>query len=479
MKRWTIALLVAALLATAWSAALGEADYMGAPLADFTVETVDGDGFTLSKALETHDMVLINLWATWCPPCEKEFPYLEEAYEAYSDRVAVVALSIEPSDTPEKLREYADSHGMTFPVGSDAQTGLANHFGVMSIPTSVVVDRFGNVALVEAGMQDSAAKFEALFDWFLRDDYTETEVLHGFPEVLPKAERLSDERLGVAANAEGSDIPFSNPEDAVTWPMAVVETDGRVALASTNAGVEGSDCAVRAKVTASAGDALAFDFKISAQVALDRLYVSVDGEVVKSFSGEHEWTTWAIPLEAGEHEVAFGYEKGYYFSAGEDCAWIDDVRVASGDEAAALLATLPEYPVADAFEASISDGTQVAFDDPSGVVATFHADGGWIVGDAAAIQITLTAAQDPETAFLETEQGLLRLSDALSGDGEAYVLTVPVPETFTVVYAYPGADDEALSNVRGLILLNGEEGANAFEAYVEGYGYELDWRYAE
>ena len=180
MKKLLVMALAVAMLATACAAGLAE-DILGGPLEDFTVETIDGGTFSLSGALEDHDMVLINLWASWCPPCEMEFPYLQQAYEKYSDRVAVVALSIEPKDTPEVLTEYAESHGMTFPVGSDSDLVLAETFKVMYIPTSVVVDRFGNVAFLDAGAQTSADAFEALFDYFLDDNYTQTAVLDGFP----------------------------------------------------------------------------------------------------------------------------------------------------------------------------------------------------------------------------------------------------------------------------------------------------------
>ena len=75
-------------------------------LEDFTVRCCDGTDFTLSKALEDHELVLINLWATWCGPCRREFPFLQEAWSQNSDKVAVIALSVEPDDTDEVLRDF-------------------------------------------------------------------------------------------------------------------------------------------------------------------------------------------------------------------------------------------------------------------------------------------------------------------------------------------------------------------------------------
>ena len=147
-------------------------DYMEKPLMDFTALTIDGGSFTLSEALQEKDLVIINLWATWCPPCAMEFPYLQTAYEQYKDQVAVIALSLDPSDTPEMLKAYAEEKGLTFPVGSDSGIGLADYFQVMYIPTTVAVDRYGRVVLAEAGAQPSVKAFTAMFDTFLGEDYT-------------------------------------------------------------------------------------------------------------------------------------------------------------------------------------------------------------------------------------------------------------------------------------------------------------------
>ena len=383
------------------------------------------------------------------------------------------------------LTEYAEAHGLTFAIGNDGDTGLANKFGVMTIPTTIVVDRFGNVALAETGAQTSAAAFEGLFRYFLDDGYTETTVLNGFPEPVPTVDGATEAALDAAANADGGGIAFRNSGDYRVWPMVPADVDGRTALVSTNAGVAGSDCAVCATITAQAGGALAFDFKTSAQVAFDGLYVTVDGAVVKRFTGTHDWTTWAIPLDEGAHEIALGYKKSAYDeAAGADRGWIDDVRVVSGDAAAAaaLLAAMPVYPVSDDFTITVDGATPVELDDPTGVIAnSFRNPGAWICGDTADIRITLTADIDPESAFVSTEKGgWTRLTDLLDADRSGYGMSVPVGDTFTLVYAYPDIDDDALDDPvtpKSALLFNGEAGADAFVDYVKGYGYDAGWRY--
>ena len=121
MKKLLTALLALALCLTGTVLAGAEEDLhiyqLGETIEDFTVTALGGQTVTLSELLKEKDMVLLNLWATWCGPCEAEFPAMEAAYEQYQDKVAVVALSTEPEDTEEILAEYAASHGMTFAVG--------------------------------------------------------------------------------------------------------------------------------------------------------------------------------------------------------------------------------------------------------------------------------------------------------------------------------------------------------------------------
>ena len=211
MKKWILILMALCMMAAGWAVAEGaEPEYLGKPLADFTVETIDGGSFTLSEALKEKDLVVINLWATWCPPCEMEFPYLQKAYEQYQDRVALIALSTDPSDTTEKLTKYAEEHGLTFPIGNDSGVGLSDAFNVTGIPTTVAVDRFGNAALAESGAQISTQAFTAMFDFFLSEDYTETRTLDEFPKPdYPYAEQ-TELKL---TNAEAREIIFEQTKE--------------------------------------------------------------------------------------------------------------------------------------------------------------------------------------------------------------------------------------------------------------------------
>lgn len=136
-------------------------------LPDFTVETADGGSFTLSRALEEKGTALINLWATWCGYCTVEFPYLQEAYAQHQNDAAVICLSVEPQDTPEAIRAYAETNGLTLPMGSAVGTGL-ERYANEGVPVTITVDRNRYITAMHLGALTSAESFTEL----LRTDGT-------------------------------------------------------------------------------------------------------------------------------------------------------------------------------------------------------------------------------------------------------------------------------------------------------------------
>ena len=115
---------------------------LGDTMEDFTAQLCDGTQVSLSGLLSEKKAVFLNFWASWCGPCEMEFPYMQQAYDQMSQDIAVVALSIEPTDTCEVIQQFKEDNGLTtLPMGQDP--GIADRFGVAAIPTSVMVDRNG------------------------------------------------------------------------------------------------------------------------------------------------------------------------------------------------------------------------------------------------------------------------------------------------------------------------------------------------
>ncbi|MCR5011399.1 MAG: redoxin family protein [Lachnospiraceae bacterium] len=166
MKKLMIVSLVLSLILCSPGALASPEDMNGQVLPDFSIETINGSVFTLSESLKTHDLVLINFWATWCGPCCMEFPFLETAWEMYSDRVDVIALSIEETDSFDVLRDFASNYGLNFMIGRD-DLGLFNNMDGNAIPTTLIVDKNRRIVAVEIGCKSSSDEFTNLFDELL------------------------------------------------------------------------------------------------------------------------------------------------------------------------------------------------------------------------------------------------------------------------------------------------------------------------
>ena len=451
---------------------------MGDKIEDFTVTTFDGKTVTLSEVLKEKDMVLINIWATWCGPCRNEFPFMEEAYKQYQDKVEIIALSCEPTDTDDVLAEFVAELGMTFNVAQDT-VGMADKFDVSAIPTSVVVDRNGTICFWEAGSLPDVGSFTRLFDVFVAEDYTESVMLDAIPLMKPNVAAAAEADLAAALDVANA----ANPADESTWPMVVTEKDGRTVVASTNATYGSSEAMVSTAVAAKAGDAIVVTFKTSTETACDLLNIAINGEVVKVFGGEHDWMTYAIPVEAdGDYTVALSYVKDMMAEAGEDCVWVDSVAVVSGDDAAAALAANPAYPVTEEVTLNVTnpEAKEIVIGDPDGILASAFGDAKYYIinGDAASFSATLPADVDPEGAFFYSyyDGSTTGVTQGMTADGYAITKGVDALETTGYTYAYLALylDPNGSQMVMAVYFMN-EENVNQF---VTNNGLGA-WNYAD
>jgi cytochrome c biogenesis protein CcmG, thiol:disulfide interchange protein DsbE len=95
--------------------------------------------------------VIINFWATWCPPCRVEMPELQAAYEAYQDE-GLVILAVDFQESPETVsRFFYDQMGLTFTPLLDENGRIAQQYGVANFPTTYFVGPEGNVTAVHRG----------------------------------------------------------------------------------------------------------------------------------------------------------------------------------------------------------------------------------------------------------------------------------------------------------------------------------------
>ena len=127
---------------------------------DFEIETFDGDTVKLSDF--EGKVVVLNFWASWCPPCRWEMPFFEEMSQEYKDQ-DVVFLGVAISDTLENARGFAESTGVTYPIGLDATSEIARDYKVVSLPTTFFIGKDGNVE-----RRLSSAANEGVLKVFLR-----------------------------------------------------------------------------------------------------------------------------------------------------------------------------------------------------------------------------------------------------------------------------------------------------------------------
>ncbi|MFP4179411.1 MAG: peroxiredoxin family protein [Spirochaetaceae bacterium] len=122
---------------------------------DFTLKDLSGNTVTLSE-LEGK-VVLLNLWATWCPPCKEEMPSMEELYrELPRDEFTILAVAAPnaPRESLEQIESLIDEKEYTFPVLLDEDMQVNQTYGTGSIPTSWIIDTDGMLAARLVGAVD-------------------------------------------------------------------------------------------------------------------------------------------------------------------------------------------------------------------------------------------------------------------------------------------------------------------------------------
>jgi thiol-disulfide isomerase/thioredoxin len=115
---------------------------------ELTLTDLSGKSVSLNDYLGS--VVLVNLWATWCPPCREEMPTLQTFYENHkSDGFVLVAINQE--ETREVVEPFVQEFGLTFPIWMDLNYQAEQEFNTESLPSSFVIDRTGKVRLMWFG----------------------------------------------------------------------------------------------------------------------------------------------------------------------------------------------------------------------------------------------------------------------------------------------------------------------------------------
>jgi len=118
---------------------------------DFTLESLDGRKVALSSF--KGKLVFLSFWATWCPPCRKEMPELQAAYEKLKTRGFVI-VAVDLAEKKSTAADFIKKAGYTFPVLLDTDGRVGSAYGASSIPTNYIIDRGGKILARKVGLLD-------------------------------------------------------------------------------------------------------------------------------------------------------------------------------------------------------------------------------------------------------------------------------------------------------------------------------------
>ncbi len=121
----------------------GPAALAGKPASSFQSE--DLSGHPMSLATFRGHVVVLNLWASWCPPCRAEMPDLQRLSRAYASR-GLVVLGVDQGEARERAAAFATSLGITYPILVDQSQQYGRVYAALGMPTTIIVDRNGIVA---------------------------------------------------------------------------------------------------------------------------------------------------------------------------------------------------------------------------------------------------------------------------------------------------------------------------------------------
>ena len=310
------------------TATLGLGDIMY----DFTVSTPEGKEIKLSDVLKEKKVAILNFWYTTCTYCVQEFPLMQSAYEQFSENVAIIALN--PMNGSQDVANFQASYGLTFDMVS-CPTSWANVFNVQGYPTTVVVDRYGRICLVESGALLTERYWTTLFEHFTSDNYEQkllTAAGELLTQVVPNVEMPTDEELNTALDVGDLQVSYRADEDEYAWPFVVTEKNGDTCLMAPNKELDDSYAILYIDVELKAGQAIGFDYLKSSEAGSDILHVIVNDEAIYAISGVNESEKWesCYPVVAdkdGTYEIALCYIKDSSDSAGDDTIYLKNLRL--------------------------------------------------------------------------------------------------------------------------------------------------------
>ena len=162
---------------------------------DFALPLTDGSEAKLSELLKDKEVVVLNIFASWCGPCEKEFPDMEKTYQKYKDKMEIVAVSGDlVLDEMEDMVKYKEEHNLSFPIGMKNES--IDSLKVGGFPTTYIIDRNGRIVFSQSSAFLHEGDFEKVVTSLMGDDYEGKQVaLYNFYVLNKDKDRLSDIKI--------------------------------------------------------------------------------------------------------------------------------------------------------------------------------------------------------------------------------------------------------------------------------------------
>ena len=126
----------------------------GSAAPNFTAMSTDG--FMISLSDYRGFPVILNFWASWCPPCREEIPSLESTYKKYKDQgLVIVGIQSLVLDSVEDGRKFVNEFGITYPVGADVASNIQLSYKIIGFPTTFFINRDHQIIRKWSGLLDN------------------------------------------------------------------------------------------------------------------------------------------------------------------------------------------------------------------------------------------------------------------------------------------------------------------------------------
>jgi cytochrome c biogenesis protein CcmG/thiol:disulfide interchange protein DsbE len=153
---WVFVIALLGLVAFGLRRAQNPMAVVGKPVPDFDLVFYEGYEYNGQAEMKLSDLrgkiVVINIWASWCKPCEQEAPDLEEAWQFYKDGSEVVFVGVDYVDTPAGANEYLTKFNISFPNAPDLKSNISSILNrQMGVPETYIIDRAGILQKIQIG----------------------------------------------------------------------------------------------------------------------------------------------------------------------------------------------------------------------------------------------------------------------------------------------------------------------------------------